>query len=251
MDILVAPPERAALPERVASPGPLVTLWLLRTVVTLFLLAVLAQPVLAGLYLSGEFDALAVHAAIAGVVILLAMVLVGATLLFSTIGRGQFWPLPVAVAAFLAAGFQTGFGYARQLGLHIPSVLRAARCHEVGSSARRAVAVGASAGWKVTIASSETVMSAGAPNVAIVEKKLSSCCSVATEIGQRGVRPHLRELHANAPRSGPGHAGRLATRIRTGSRAHHPRRPPPPLGAWRRLVPRAPALPAGTRFTLL
>ncbi len=41
------------------------TLWLLRAVVTLFLLAVLAQPVLAGLYLSGEFDALAVHGAIA------------------------------------------------------------------------------------------------------------------------------------------------------------------------------------------
>ncbi|HYZ09050.1 MAG TPA: hypothetical protein VE709_10835 [Pseudonocardiaceae bacterium] len=119
MDTLAAPSERAALPGRTAS-GPHVTLWLLRAVVTLFVLAVLAQPVLAGLYLSGEFDALPVHAAIAGVVILLAMVLVGAALLFSTIGRGRFWPLPVAVAAFLAAGFQTGFGYARQLGLHIP-----------------------------------------------------------------------------------------------------------------------------------
>ncbi len=117
---LAAPPERVALPERAASSGPLVTLWLLRAVVTLFLLAVLAQPVLAGLYLSGELDALAVHGAIAGVVILLAMALVGAALLFSTLGRGRFWPLPVAVATFLAAGLQTGFGYARQLGLHIP-----------------------------------------------------------------------------------------------------------------------------------
>ena len=88
--------------------------------VTLFLLAVLAQPVLAGLYLSGEFDALAVHGAIAGVVILLAMALIGAALLFCTAGRGRFWPLPVAVATFLAAGLQTGFGYARQLGLHVP-----------------------------------------------------------------------------------------------------------------------------------
>jgi len=77
-------------------------------VVTLFLLTVLAQPVLAGLYLSGEFDALAVHGAIAGVVILLAMVLVGAALLVWIIGRGRLWPLPVAVAAFLAAGFRPG-----------------------------------------------------------------------------------------------------------------------------------------------
>ena len=113
-------PEHPAPPERAASPGPRITLWLLRAVVTLFLLAVLAQPVLAGLYLSGEFDALAVHGAIAGVVILLAMVLIGTALLFCTAGRGRFWPLPVAVATFLAAGLQTGFGYARQLGLHVP-----------------------------------------------------------------------------------------------------------------------------------
>lgn len=103
-----------------APRGPRVTLWLLRAAVSAFLLAVLVQPVLAGRYLAGEFDALGVHASNAGVVILLAMVVAAASLLFATLGRGRFWPLPVAVALFLSAGFQTGSGYARQLALHIP-----------------------------------------------------------------------------------------------------------------------------------
>ncbi len=103
-----------------APPGPRVTLWLLRAAVSAFLLAVLVQPVLAGRYLSGEFDALGVHASNAGVVILLSMVVAATSLLFATLGRGRFWPLPVAVALFLGAGFQTGSGYPRQLALHIP-----------------------------------------------------------------------------------------------------------------------------------
>ena len=103
-----------------APPGPRVTLWLLRAAVSAFLLAVLVQPVLAGRYLAGEFDALGVHASNAGVVILLSMVVAATSLLFATLGRGRFWPLPVAVALFLGAGFQTGSGYARQLALHIP-----------------------------------------------------------------------------------------------------------------------------------
>lgn len=103
-----------------APPGPRVTLWLLRAAASAFLLAVLAQPVLAGLYLSGDFDALGVHALNASAVILLSMVVAAASLLFTTIGRGRCWPLPVAVVLFLAAGFQTGIGYSRQLALHIP-----------------------------------------------------------------------------------------------------------------------------------
>ncbi len=103
-----------------APPGPRVTLWLLRAAVSIFLLAVLAQPVLAGLYLAGDVDALGVHALNASAVILLSMVVAVASLLFTTIGRGRFWPLPVAVALFLVAGFQTGMGYSRQLALHIP-----------------------------------------------------------------------------------------------------------------------------------
>lgn len=103
-----------------APRGPRVTLWLLRAATSAFLLAVLAQPVLAGRYLSGEFDALGVHALNARAVILLSMVVAAASLLFATLGRGRFWPLPVAVALFLGAGFQTGSGYARQLALHIP-----------------------------------------------------------------------------------------------------------------------------------
>src|SRR5689334_4168123 len=42
---------------RPAGTGPLITLWLLRIAVTAHLVAVLAQPVLAGRYLTGDVDA--------------------------------------------------------------------------------------------------------------------------------------------------------------------------------------------------
>ena len=67
-------------------PGPRLTLWLVRALTLLLLPAVLTQPVLAGLYLSGEWDALGLHSAL----------------------------------LFVAVVMQAGFGYARQLGLHIP-----------------------------------------------------------------------------------------------------------------------------------
>jgi len=83
-------PVAAAAPERAAPAGPCVTLWLLRAVVTMFLLVVLAQPVLAGLFLSGEVDAIGVHALNADLVIMLAMAMSAAALLFWTVGRGRF-----------------------------------------------------------------------------------------------------------------------------------------------------------------
>lgn len=56
-------------------------LWLLRSVATLFLLAVLAQPVLAGICLSGEWYAMAAQVQ-RGIVIMLALVAVAVALLY-------------------------------------------------------------------------------------------------------------------------------------------------------------------------
>ena len=44
--------------------GPRITLGLLRLVVTAHLVAVLAQPVFAGRYLTGDVDAITVHGAV-------------------------------------------------------------------------------------------------------------------------------------------------------------------------------------------
>ncbi|GAA4549329.1 hypothetical protein [Pseudonocardia xishanensis] len=99
---------------------PRATLWLLRILLTVHVLAVLGQPVLAGLFLSGDVDAIAVHGAVGSALAAVGLLLVGAALLHVLGGRGRLWILPVTVALFLAEGLQIGFGFAGLLNLHIP-----------------------------------------------------------------------------------------------------------------------------------
>ena len=99
---------------------PRLSLGLLRTVLTVHLLAVLAQPVLAGLFLTGDIDAIAVHGTIGSTLAAVDLVVIGATLAYVLGGRGRLWVLPVVVALFLAVGLQIGFGYSRTLEIHIP-----------------------------------------------------------------------------------------------------------------------------------
>jgi hypothetical protein len=96
------------------------TLWTLRVLLTVHLPAVLAQPLLAGLFLSGDVDAIAVHGTVGTVLAALTLVVVVAALLYVTAGRGAVWVLPAVVALFLAEGVQIGVGYSRSLLWHIP-----------------------------------------------------------------------------------------------------------------------------------
>ncbi len=99
---------------------PRLSLWLLRTALTVHLIAVLAQPVLAGLFLTGDIDAIAVHGTIGTTLAAVDLVVIGVTLAYVLGGRGRLWVLPVIVALFLAVGLQIGFGYGRTLEIHIP-----------------------------------------------------------------------------------------------------------------------------------
>jgi hypothetical protein len=99
---------------------PRITLWTLRLVLSVHLLAVLAQPVLAGRYLTGDVDAIAVHGLIGSLLALVAMAVIAAALAYVLVVRGRLWVLPATVALFLADGFQIGFGYSRELNLHVP-----------------------------------------------------------------------------------------------------------------------------------
>ena len=113
MDTL-APP--AAAPTR----RPRVSLWTLRFLLTGHLIAVLAQPVLAGRYLTGDVDAMAVHGLVGSLLALVAMSLMAGALAYVIGGRGQLWVLPVMVLVFLGEGFQIGMGYSRALQVHVP-----------------------------------------------------------------------------------------------------------------------------------
>ena len=99
---------------------PRITLWLLRAVVTVHLVAVLGQPVWAGLFLTGDVDAIAVHGTVGSLLAAWGLLTAGVALAYVVGGRGPLWVVPLAVAHFLATGFQIGAGYGRDLGLHIP-----------------------------------------------------------------------------------------------------------------------------------
>jgi hypothetical protein len=96
------------------------TLWTLRVLLTAHLVAVLGQPLLAGLFLSGDVDAIRIHGLAGSLLAAFGLVLVAAALLHVTVGRGPLWLLPAAVALFLTEGVQVGLGYARELQWHVP-----------------------------------------------------------------------------------------------------------------------------------
>lgn len=99
---------------------PRVSLWLLRTVLTVHLLLVLAQPVLAGLFLTGNVAAIGVHGAVGILIASFELVVIGVAAGYVLRGRGPVWVLPVAVALPVATGTQIHAGFARELALHIP-----------------------------------------------------------------------------------------------------------------------------------
>ena len=105
---------------RPARTGPLITLWLLRLAVTAHLVAVLAQPILAGRYLTGDVDAITAHGAVGTALAALDLLVIAAAAVYVVGGRGALWVLPAAVLLFLAVGLQIGMGFARQLGVHVP-----------------------------------------------------------------------------------------------------------------------------------
>lgn len=96
------------------------TLWILRVAVVLHAASVAMQPVLAGRYLSGEYDALAMHQANSFVLHGACVVGFFAAVAYWRVGRGRGWPALLLFGLFLAEGIQVGFGYERQLAVHIP-----------------------------------------------------------------------------------------------------------------------------------
>jgi hypothetical protein len=106
--------------ERPTISRPRVSLWSLRVVLATHLLAVLAQPVLAGLYLTGDVDAIGWHGDVGSLLAAVALLVVAAALSYVLAGRGGWWVLAVAVLLFLADGYQIGAGFERALAIHIP-----------------------------------------------------------------------------------------------------------------------------------
>ncbi|MBQ1122308.1 hypothetical protein [Streptomyces sp. B15] len=106
-----------------AAPSPMVRGWpvvALRTVATLFFLLLLIQPVLAGMFISGDVDLLKLHETNSFVISITSWFQVLAAVLVWRPGRGPLWPIGATVLLSFTVVMQDGWGYARELDLHIP-----------------------------------------------------------------------------------------------------------------------------------
>jgi len=81
---------------------------------------ILAQPVLAGRYLDGAVDAIALHRENATVVAAFDAAQLVCAVLFAWQGRGRRWPIWVSLAVAVGVEVQVGFGYASLLVVHVP-----------------------------------------------------------------------------------------------------------------------------------
>ncbi|MGF9760029.1 hypothetical protein AAII07_33025 [Microvirga sp. 0TCS3.31] len=99
----------------------LTLVWTWRVWMLLYLASAVAQPVLAGAYLQGDYDAIGLHGT-NGAALLSLMVLGSAALAVAcaVTARSAWWPVAVVVALFVAQGVQIGLGYSRALLVHVP-----------------------------------------------------------------------------------------------------------------------------------
>ncbi len=100
---------------------PTLTIWPLRLTLLVHAAMAVAQPVLAGSYMAGNYDVLATHGLNGSLLVVATMLWGVAALVHAVATRGRtWWLLPMVVVVFLAEGFQIGAGHERNLALHIP-----------------------------------------------------------------------------------------------------------------------------------
>ncbi|TWD79328.1 hypothetical protein FB561_0385 [Kribbella amoyensis] len=99
---------------------PRATLWGLRIVLLLHAALVVAQPILAGYFLSGEVDAMAIHGPIGSTVWMVAMTQFAVAVLYWRPGGGRAWPALVTLVLFFAEFVQLTFGYLQNFAVHVP-----------------------------------------------------------------------------------------------------------------------------------
>jgi hypothetical protein len=111
------PPEPSSLPRR---PRLFRTSRVaLRLFASLHALLALSQAFSIGQYLNGNYALLHVHAIAASVLMLFAAALGVVGVLYAVAG-GRIWVGAVCFLFYFSEGVQTGMGYTRQLGVHIP-----------------------------------------------------------------------------------------------------------------------------------
>jgi hypothetical protein len=99
---------------------PRASLWVLRVVAVLHCGVMAAQPVFAGIFLTGDVDAIVVHEMNSHIVSTIGWAQIIAALVYATRGRGRWSPMWFSLALATAEEGQKVLGYLRLTDLHIP-----------------------------------------------------------------------------------------------------------------------------------
>jgi hypothetical protein len=99
---------------------PRASLWGLRITLLLHAGLLVAQPILAGYFLSGDVDAMNVHGPIGSTVWMVSMIQFAAAVLYWLAGGGRVWPTVVTAVLFFAEFVQLTFGYLQNFAVHVP-----------------------------------------------------------------------------------------------------------------------------------
>ncbi len=105
-------------PRRVRTPRK--SLVALRIIAVLHLLVFFLQPVLAGIYLSGDFDAIGLHELNGQIVTLMVAAQLVAAIVYAAGGGGKLWPIWFSLGLALLEETQKGLGYERLVAFHVP-----------------------------------------------------------------------------------------------------------------------------------
>ena len=111
----------ATIERPVKVRRPRVTLQFLRITLVLHAVLVIAQPIAAGYFLSGNVDAMTdIHATIGGSVWMAAFLQTIVAACYTIAGRGRLWPTIASAVLVVAEFVQLTFGYLQNFAVHIP-----------------------------------------------------------------------------------------------------------------------------------
>lgn len=100
---------------------PRVTLWVLRIFMLLHAAMAVLQPIMAGIFLSGEADAMNDwHSPIGSTLWMIALLQIPVAALYAWPGGGRLLPLWMTLGLFFAEFVQLILGSTHQIAIHIP-----------------------------------------------------------------------------------------------------------------------------------
>ncbi|CRK57153.1 hypothetical protein [Alloactinosynnema sp. L-07] len=96
------------------------TLWVFRVLCALQFIQLAMQPILAGMFLNGQYSALGMHSSSGGIMMVTGVLQLVAAVVLWRPGRIAGWPIGVAAALLVAELVQLTAGHSRAMALHLP-----------------------------------------------------------------------------------------------------------------------------------